>query len=348
MSDLEWLRTMTEPVDMPPSTVERMRVSLLDHIANAQLRIDLMSLVKHQEPTRLETARMHRHLSAHLEKRPSRGVVRKAAVGLAAVVAVITVVFVAATMVRTDPAEAVRNVAEVVSTIPDEQFTGVAIERRLDQTVLVVEPVDLDDPASVEVAFLLPITEIRRTAPDGSFQKEEAIGDPVFFAPIDQASASAIRQRYDVGQTRTSTFPPSDPPDEQALLTDDPALLARRIDGRITRFGPPEIPRAVQVVSMVASIYQATLPTASERAALLEVLASTLGLEYPTPSQPDTVEVAVDYSYEDGAPVRLVIVFDQDGWLIEETESLFDGIPHLNVPPGTPAFDRIFTPPVAP
>src|SRR5665811_2378484 len=120
MSDVDWLRNTTEPVDMPESAVERMRVSLLDHIANVQLRGDLLALVDEDEQSRLETARMRRRLTRHIDKYASRGVLWRGAVGLATAAAVITLVFVATMLARTDPAEAVRNVAEVVATIPDE------------------------------------------------------------------------------------------------------------------------------------------------------------------------------------------------------------------------------------
>jgi hypothetical protein len=322
-----------------------MRASLLDHIANTQLRDDLLLLTEQPAPTRLAVVRIRHGLSKHIRYGGRHRRLGRAAIALGTV-AVIVVAVVATMTLRSDPAEAIRNIAEAVAKIPNEDFTGATIERRLEQTILVVEPVDLDDPAAIEVAFHLPITEIHRTAPDGSFQTEETFGEPSFFQPLDDASIAVVRERYAVGETETSTYPPPDLPDEAALLTDDADLLAERINTQISRFGPPEIPHSVQIISIVGSIYNATLPTATERAALLEVLASTPGLDFPQPEDPDTVEAAVSYAYDDGTAVRLVIVFDARGWLVRETETLLDGIADLAVPPGTPVFDRRFTPPV--
>jgi len=346
MSEFDWLTDLTESVDLDAERTERMRASLLDHIANEQMKDDLLAFVNTNEPSPLESARMRRVLVDKLSEPETRPAWRRVATALAAVAAGITLALIAITTVGTDSAEAVRNVAEAVATIPDEDFTTTEVERRIDQTILIVEPIDIDDPSATEVAFLLPITETQRSAPDGSLQKEEITGEPIFFTPADDTSATIIRERYRVGETQISTFPPSPPSDEAAILTDDPELLADRINETITRFGPPEIPHEVQVVSMVASIYNATFPTSSERAALLEVLASTSGLEFPSPQLAGTVEVAINYTYDDGTAVRLSIVLDGQGWLVRETESLLDGVNALSVPPGTAVFDRLFTPPI--
>lgn len=346
MSELDWLSELTVEIDSDAERTERMRTSLLDHIANEQMKGDLRALVDVAEPSSLESARMRRALVDKLTKPGARPAWRRVAVALTGAAAAMTLALLIVTMVGTDPAEAVRNVAAAVATIPDEEFTKTEVERRIDQTVLVIEPIDADDPLATEAAFLLPITEIQRLAPDGSLQKEETTGEPAFFTPVDDTSVTIIRERLRVGEAQVSTFPPSTPPDEEAMLTDDPELLADRINETITRFGPPEIPHEVQVVSMVASIYNATLPTPSERAALLEVLASTSGLEFPPPQAADTVEVAVNYTYDDGAAARLSLILDSQGWLVRETESLLDGIDALSIPPGTAVFDRVFTPPV--
>jgi hypothetical protein len=346
MSEFDWLTDLTEAVDVDAERSERMRASLLDHIANEQMKGDLLTFVDADEPLPLESARMRRAFVDKLNEPEARPTWRRVAAALAAVAAAITLALITVATVGTDSAEAVRNVAKAVATIPDEDFTTAEIERRMDQTILIVEPIDIDDPLASEVAFLLPITEIQRSAPDGSLQKEEAVGEPTFFTPVDDTSATIIRDRYHVGETQTSTFPPSAPTDEAAILTDDPELLADRINETIRRFGPPEVPHEVQVVSMVASIYNATLPTASERAALLEVLASTSGLEFPSPQRGGTVEVAVNYAYDDGTAVRLTIVLDSQGWLVRETEYLLNGIDALSVPAGAAVFDRLFTPPL--
>lgn len=348
MNEFDWLTDLTEEVDLDSDRTERMRASLLDHIANEQMKDDLLTFVDADEPSPLESARMRRALFDKLNEPEARPAWRRVAAALTAVAAAITLALIAITTVGTDSAEAVRNVAEAVATIPDEDFTTTEIERRIDQTILVIEPIDIDDPSATEVGFLLPITEIQRSAPDGSRQKEETTGEPTFFTAVDDTSAAIIRERYRVGETQISTFPPSPPSDEAAILTEDPKLLADRINETISRFGPPEIPHEVQVVSMVASIYNATLPTSSERAALLEVLASTPGLEFPSPQHAGTVEVAINYSYDDGTSVRLLLVLDTRGWLVRETESLLDGIDALSVPPGTAVFDRLFTPPITP
>lgn len=346
MSEFDWLTDLTESVDLDAERTESMRASLLDHIANEQMKDDLLAFVDTNEPSPLESARMRRASVDKLNEPETRPAWRRVATALTAVAAAITLALITITTVGTDSAEAVRNVAEAVATIPDEDFTTTEVERRIDQTILVVEPIDINDPSATEVAFLLPITEIQRFAPDGSLQKEETVGEPRFFVPADSVSVAIIRERFLVGETQISTFPPTAPSDEAAILTDDPELLADRINETISRFGPPEIPHEVQVVSMVASIYNATLPTSSERAALLEVLASTSGLEFPSPQLGGTVEVVVNYAYDDGTAVRLTIVLDTQGWLVRETESLLDGIDALSVPPGTAVFERLFTPPI--
>ncbi|KAA3637570.1 MAG: hypothetical protein DWP92_07545 [Armatimonadetes bacterium] len=345
MGEFDWLTSLTQNAELDAKRTERMRASLLDHIANAQLKDDLILLVGDHPPTPLESARMRRRLEDKLKGPETRAAWRRVVGALTAVAAAIILAVIAITTVGTDSAEAVRNVAEAVATIPDEDFTTTEVERRMDQTILIVEPIDTDDSSTTEVAFLLPITEIRRSDPGGSLQKEETTGEPTFFTPVDDASAAIIRSRFLVGETEISTFPPPASSDEAAILTNDPELLADRINETITRFGPPEIPREAQVVSMVASIYTITLPTSSERAALLEVLASTPGLEFPSPQLADTVEVATNYTYDDGTAVRLTIVLDAQGWLVRETETLLDGIEALSVPRGTPVFDRRFTPP---
>lgn len=345
MSEFGWLTDLTVEIDTDAERTERMRTSLLDHMANKQMKDELLVLTDTAKPSSRESTRMRRVLLDKL-KPGARPAWRRVAVVFTGVAAAITLALVTITMVGTDPAEAVRNVAEAVATIPNEEFTNAEIERRIDQTVLVIESIDADDPSSTEIAFLLPITEIRRSAPDGSFQKEETTGEPTFFTPVDDESVTIIRERYQVGETQIYTFPPSPPPDEAAILTDVPELLADRINEIITRFGPPEVPRPVQVVSMVASIHNATLPTSSERAALLEVLALTPQLEFPTPQTANTVEVAINYTYDNGTGVRLCLILDSQGWLVRETESLLDGIDALSIPPGTAVFDRRLTPPI--
>jgi len=344
MNEFDWLADLTEDTELDTERAERMRASLLVHIANEQLKEDLVPLVDTRLPSPLESTRMRRRLEDKLREPKGRSFWRRAVAAMAAVAAMIALVLITITTVGTDSADALRNVAEAVATIPDEDFTTTEVERRIDQTILIIESIDA--ASGSEVAFFLPITEIRRSAPDGSVQKEETAGEPTFFTPVDDESVERIRELFLVGETQVSTFPPSTPSDEAAMLTDDPELLADRINETISRFGPPEIPYEVQVVSMVASIYNATLPTSSERAALLDVLASTSGLEFPSPQLAGTVEVAVNYAYDDGTAVRLNIILDAQGWLVRETESLLDGIDALSVPPGTAVFDRLFTPPI--
>lgn len=346
MNEFDWLADLTQDTELDAERAERMRASLLVHIANEQLKEDLVPLVDTRLPSPLESARMRRRLEDKLREPKGRSFWRRAVTAMTAVAAMIALVLITITTVGTDSAEALRNVAEAVAIIPDEDFTTTEVERRIDQTILIIETIDIDGLSATEVAFLLPITEIQRSAPDGSRQKEETVREPTFFTPLDDTSVAVIRERFLVGETQISTFPPSTPSDEAAMLTDDPELLADRINETISRFGPPEIPYEVQVVSMVASIYNATLPTSSERAALLDVLASTSGLEFPSPQLAGTVEVAVNYVYDDGTAVRLNIILDAQGWLVRETESLLDGIDALSVPPGTAVFDRLFTPPI--
>ena len=166
-----------------------------------------------------------------------------------------------------------------------------------------------------------------------------------FFEPVTSEIAVLLQQPYPVDQPDVATFPAPEATDQP--LTDDAALLEDRLLDEIRRFGPPEVPEAVQLLGRIESLYAEALPTPLERAAMLTVVARTDGIEVA--SHPDgTVTASTTFTYEDGAPVSLTLRFDPEGWLVRSTESLIDGYPDLAVPPDTPTFDTRYSIPTVP
>lgn len=338
--DLRRLRNLV--VDGAPSeeATERMRASLIGHIANTQLRDEIAGAVDVPELDEVASARMRRTLMDHVAPKPKRTSKRRVVAVIA--VAAAAVVFALIPLGGGDTgAVALLDIAEAVMTVPDTDFGDAAVERRSDQLVLVIESVDGE-----EVAFHRPATEVWRMAPDGMLQVEYTVDELRFFTPVDQNTMAALNEVHAVGRTETATYPSSDDPQEPSTLTDDADVLSERIYRDIERFGPPEVPVNVQVLRRVASIYSEELPTNSERAALLTVVSDTKDITYTADDTTGTVTASIRYTRQDGTPVEYALVFDPNGWLIRETETLLDGIPEMNVPAGTPELDVIYQPPV--
>ncbi len=339
--DLRRLRNLV--VDGAPSeeATERMRASLMGHIANTQLRDEIAATVDVPELDEVASARMRRTLMNHVAPKPKRTSKRRVVAAVIAVAAAATVFALIPLGGNDTGAVALLNIAEAVMTVPDTDFSDAAVERRSDQLLLVIESVDGE-----EVAFHRPATEVWRMAPDGVFQVEYTVDDLRFFTPVDQDTLETLNEVHAVGRTETATYPPSDDPQEPSMLTDDAGVLSERIYRDIERFGPPEVPVNVQVLRRVASIYSEELPTNSERAALLTVVSDTRDVTYAADDTTGTVTASIRYTRSDGTPVEYALVFDSDGWLIRETETLLDGIPEMNVPAGTPELDVIYQLPV--
>lgn len=343
--DLRRLKELAVDVDPSAEASERMRASLMDHIANTQLSAEIRAAVEPVEPTEVAVARMRHRVTEHITPRPKRTYWRQGALAALAVAA-LALAFVLVPLGSRDPgAIALLTIAEAVRAIPDTEFGDATVEHRSDRLVLTIELVDTPDGSMNEVAFHLPITQAHRIDADGAIQVDETAGELRFFTPVDKDVAAALEAFYSVGITETSTFPPSEVPSDGAILTDDPVALSERIHRRIDQFGPPDVPVEIQVMWEVASIYKNDLPTNSEKAALLTVLAETDGLTLNVDDPTGAVTASAQDEYDDGTRIGYSLVFSRDGWLIRETETLIDGIPDLGVPAGTATFDTNYEPP---
>ncbi|MEN8238253.1 MAG: hypothetical protein ABFR53_03515 [Actinomycetota bacterium] len=343
--DLRRLKDLAIDVDPSAEASERMRASLMGHIANAQLGAEIRAAVDPVEPTEMAVARMRRRLTRHIAPKAKR-THRRQGVLAALAVAALALAFVLVPLGSRDPgAVALLSIAEAVVAIPDTEFGDATIERRSDRLVLTIEPIDTPDGSISEVAFHLPIAQAERIDADGAIQVDQTAHELRFFAPVNRDVAAALNDFFSVGIAETATLPPSDQPADAGILTDDPALLGDRIHRRIDQFGPSDVPVEIQVMREIASIYKNELPTNGEKAALLTVMAETSGVALDADDPAGAVTVSALYAYDDGTRVGYSLVFSPDGWLVRETEALVDGIPYLNVPAGTAAFDTVYEPP---
>lgn len=331
--------------DSTPTRAEsgRLRADLMDHIANTELATHLRTYTSSADVDEVTVRRLRKRLDHHIET-TSRSVRRRWAFALGAAAAIVAMVSVGLWLGGpANPAQALLDVAQATQALPNDEFAGATVERSVDQLVLQVEPKPGGD--ATVIAYQLPISQIIRTAPDGSFQITTSYRQLRFFEPTPTDVADALQEPFPPGQPETFTFPPQQPDPDTDILTGDPAVLADRVTDRIQRFGPEDVPTEVQVLELVSSLFGQAVPTPQQRAAMLRVIADTDGIAYMTDAETGAVTATADHHYEDGTPVRLSLTFDRHGWLIRKVETLLDGYPELAVPAGTPASDTRYQPP---
>lgn len=321
-------------------TVDRMREDLNDHIANVQLKNQIAADIGIAGRDELATQRMRTRLTDHIseaasstivsERRRWRPLVRL--VGIAAVVvAVVSGVFLlrSGNEVAAGP---LGELAQAVYSLPETEFGGVRMERvklseGIDDSAFPISP-------GVEEVLLVRFVEEQTIeyAADGTVRLSTVFlsADPM--VEVDDAVAEFVGEFFRVGEVDVTVIAPEDARTEQFDLSGEVETVRKRINTHLANFGDPEVPYLAQLFALVSSEYHVQYIKPSERATLIEILATTEGVEA---SREGSVTVATG-SYVDVALglLETQLRFDASGWLIGVTTLTVDGIPEWNLESG--------------
>ena len=216
---------------MARSRPERRRsgsaLDLMDHISNSELAGELRTRSTDVDVDEVTAHRLRKRLNNHIGT-AHRQVRRRRAWALGAAAVVVTAVSVGFWIGgATNPAQALLDIAQVTEALPSNEFAGAIVERSEDQLVLQIESTPGRDGDLV--AYQVPVSQVIRTASDGSFQITTSYGQLQFFAPTPSDVADTLQVPFPLDQPETVTFPPPQPDADIEILTDNPVVLAERI-----------------------------------------------------------------------------------------------------------------------
>ncbi|MEA3503081.1 MAG: hypothetical protein U9R47_09930 [Actinomycetota bacterium] len=336
MNEFDWLRSLAEDPIPTEAWIDKTRGRLLDYALVGAVSVDDDSAAEEKPRTRLRPTRFGRG-------RPTR--IRMRWVSATAFVLVVSTLVISVAL-RPTPAIGLLDVARATEVLPSTEFIGAQVIRTIDEEILVIEQIATNGETARRVMYLLPRTQIRRQAADGSLQIETVPGMPVFFTPDDEEFfGEAVEQRVQPGVITIETFTePEESGSGIGLLTDDADVLAQRLAHDIAIYGDSALPDGVETMQWIANIYRSELPTPTERAALLRVLAGVGGIDAAPVGDFDGAGATLTHSGH-GTRERFTLHFDGAGWLVFEEVLLLDGIPEVGVPAGVALQRSHYEPP---
>lgn len=336
MDDLRNLNRLVQDIEPDAQQTESARRSLMDHIDASQTRDELLELI---DPIPDDTITV-----PPWNTQDPRSASRVAMIRIAVAASVIAVAALAVVSVLNSPAAdaTLDNLARAVEILPNEAFTGIAVERHTHTESLVIEPIDVTDPDLGLVGVIITTDETRRQSPDGIIQVETTITDATFITPVDTATQTEVANRIGVGTTETITAVlPDNVGVDRRLLSSDAKTVYQRLVLSIATDGDTSTPVSTQILDEIIALHTAFILTPSERAATIEVLAMVDDLIVETDGT--TVTVTSKYVTEAGREL-LTATYDRSGWLIRQSLTFLDGVPGLTSDP-VPAYRAEFTPP---
>jgi hypothetical protein len=338
MDDLRFLNRLVQDIEPDVQQTEAARRSLLDHIDASQTRDQLLELIDSVPDDTITVPPWNTQYP--------RSATRSALMRIAVAASVLAVAAVAVVGVLNSPAAdaTLDRLARAVEILPNESFTGVAVERHTHAETLVIEPVDVTDPDHGLVGVIVITEEIRRQAPSGIIQIETTITDATFITPIDGATQSAVEMRIGVGTTETITAVlPDNLGVDRQLLSSDAQTVYQHLVTSITTDGDTSTPVSTQILDEIIALHTTFILTPSERAVTIEVLAMVDDVTVETSTA--AVTVTSEYITETGQE-QLTAGFNQSGWLILQSLTFLDGVPKLTTDP-VPVYAAQLTPPEA-
>lgn len=336
MDELLGINELVNSGEPDPATFAAARAALRDHIENTALRNDLAALVADvPEPAGLDRRRF-----------ASRRRRWRLPVALAA--AVLIVIALAATMVvtllRPSPATALLSLAEIVETLPSDEFQDAAVQRVSHAEVIRIEPRDIHDPARGLAVMSVQQDEIREVSITGQLRLSTTVRDVSFLTPVTDEKATELGARIGVGTTTVETFEaPVDLGVDASLITEDAEKLSTSLRDQVARFGRSDVPDSVEILMEIRDLHSAMLLTPLQRAAVLRVIADLDGLQFAETVDGE-VDVTAEYASDDGRHLY-VLRFDGEGWLIGETLINFDGIPGTEITAAVTELDAVYEKP---
>ena len=338
MDDLTFLNRLVQDIEPDVRQTEVARTSLLAHIDASQTRDQLLELVDSVPDDTITVPTWN--------TRNPRSATRAVLMRIAVAASVIALAALAVVGVLNSPAAdaTLDNLARAVEILPNEAFTGVAVERHTHSETLVIEPIDVTDPDRGLVGVIVTTEEIRRQAPGGIIQIETTIMDATFITPIDGAAQSAVEIRIGVGTTETVTAVlPDNLGVDRQLLSSDAQTVYQHLVTSINTDGDLSTPVSTQILDEIIALHTTFILTPSERAVAIEVLAMVEGLNVE--ADEDSVTVTSEYVAEERRE-QLAAGFDRSGWLITHSLTFVDGVPRLTTDPVT-VYTADLTPPEA-
>lgn len=336
--DLTLLRKLQTLTFVPELTAEdrQAAVALLDDaIVNERFASDLVSLTVDTDQEDQSRDFAARDLLRVTPSRHRRTWFVPTVLAVAAVF-VLAVSFAAVLwVIDSEPVTAIESIAQVVETLPQDQFGDATLVRSVAEERLT----GISSP-DAEVMFIDAVTATERFDASGLVERTEVHGEPRLLNPDDSPFLDLIRDDVSVGESKTVVYSFLDS-EEALFLTESPDALGRVMRSQYERWANPEIPFQAYALDRITSMYITTFPTPPERAAMLTFIGSIEGLTQV--ASDNGVSVSYAYLGDQGAE-RRQLDFDSDGWLTGVTLTFVDGIAIAGVPPGTESTIRM-TPP---
>lgn len=340
------------PIAPSDQVVAGMRRDLTEHIANIELRTDLTQTVPSVRLDEVTAKRIEARLEEHIEQHHGsthRGVPRtnrmapwKRVAGVAAAVLAVAIV---GFMVRPDTdAEAapMAELAAAVYALPDEPFEGSRIERSLTAEAIDDSMLPLQHGVEIEVPVRFVQEQFIEYSENGSVRIASTFTEAVPLIEVDAETANAVATFYRVGETDVVVVPAEAAKTERFDLAGDAHAVQVRVNTYLANFGDPDVPYVAQLFAFVASTFNSQLTTASERATLIEILATTEDVR--SYRRGDLTVASTSYIDRGYGAVQQSLLFDRDGWLIEDLTVSEAGIAALNLGAGG-TVSRVSSPP---
>ncbi len=351
-------------LELPDGTVEGLRADLLDHIANTELKTDVARAIAQRMATPTVEA-MRSEVTAHINhasrtepvtrrepptagKQPKRRKRQLRAAALAALAAVFAAIAIVP-LTRPDPAEgAMFELAFAVYALPTNDFSASHTTFARTYTAIFDTEVPSPDGTERNIPVRFTYEEIRRYGPDASFQIDDTFIEATPLTDTSPDEQAFIASIFRVGSTETETYPPgtahTDTFDTSGPIDD---LRQRIAEHLVQHFHLSPVDPA-GVLNAIESFYTMQLLQPSDRANLLEIIATTPGVQISTTGA-DLVTAAATYSAPHGFDARIELTFDSAGWLVETNHAALEDYPPWRLLNGE-SFKRIVhrVPTVAP
>lgn len=330
---LKHLKRLTESTVPTDVQVAAGLAALDDAIRNEQFAADLRSLVAVTDDVATAVSLTRLNDVVALDRDHPR---RLRWLGAVAAVFVLAVSIAALSlMLGSQPVTALGSIVEAVEILPPDAFGGAYTQRDFGEDRLVVSVFD-----ETPVPVIQPVAITERVDADGNIEITETYGDPILLNPQDGPYLDKVRDELTAGETITTVGAPPDG-DNAQILTDSSDDLTRRMRGQYERFGDPSVPYEAYVMDQITSIYLATVPTPTQRAAMISLIDNL-----PAITQTSTSGGAVaEFEYVGAIGKELLEMrFDNTGWLTGSSLTLIDGSTIDRIPPGTRSSIRLVQP----
>jgi hypothetical protein len=212
------------------------------------------------------------------------------------------------------------DLAVAVEALPAESFGSSYTTFEQTKTAVADGSVPSPDGNERNIPVRFELVQVRRYAPDGSYQIEDTFTEATPVGDASTAEEAFLAAIYPVGETETATLPPGSANLDRFDTSGTVDEVRNRIDEAISQSGDVKADHAAQVLDFVEALYASQLLEPSDRATLIEIIATTPGVRISEPGA-DLVTAATLYTAPEGFDAELRLTFVSTGWLRESTRS---------------------------